>query len=74
MMFVRANISCVPYPLIHWHYRGSNNLITLSHCALAFSNVTIFNNTCLESGSYMALFTAETNLCKKSVKASPELI
>ena len=46
-----------------------NSLITLLYLALAFSNAKVSINTCLTLGSDKALFTAETNLCKKSVKA-----
>lgn len=46
MLLVRASISFVPCPLIHWRSQGSNGLLTFSHCVLAFSNVNISNNLC----------------------------
>ena len=46
--------------------------IALSHPVSTFSNAKVSINTCLASGPDMALFTAETSLYKKSVKASPE--
>ena len=49
-----------------------NGLITLLHSVFAFSNAKVCINTCVTSESEMALFTAETNLCKTSVKASLE--
>lgn len=46
-----------------------NNFFTF---CIVFSNAKVSSNTCLRSGSGMALSTAETNLCKKSAKPSPE--
>ena len=42
------------------------------HLVFAFLNANISINDCLVSGSNMSLFTAEPNLCKNSVKASPD--
>ena len=50
-----------------------NDLIAVLHLVFALSNVNIFFiNKYLVSGSDMALFTAEPNLCKNSVKAFAE--
>lgn len=45
-----------------------NSLIALFYLVLAFSNAKLSINTWLTLGSDKDLFTAETNLCKKSVK------
>ena len=49
-----------------------NRLITLLHSVFALSNSKFSMNTCLDSGSYMALFTDETNFCENFVKSSTE--
>jgi hypothetical protein len=50
-----------------------NGLITFLYLIFRFSYATVSSNTHLLSGSDMALFAAETNLCeKKSVKASSD--
>lgn len=72
IIHTRTIISCLPDPLLCRSCPCINGLVTFVHSIFAFSSAKVFVSTCLISGSDIALFTAATNLSKKSVKASSE--
>ena len=70
VMLLRSNTSHFSYPFVYWDFHVFNGMMILLQLVVAISKAKISTNDCLVSGSDMALFTDNPNLCKKFIKAS----